>query len=226
MPHVFDSGGAKAQRTLIREAIIKRLGVLLKTADPARYIPHGGIRPLPQIVGVMNEDGELSMLEHFFNGAAPGIGVALGRMTFDPGGLEATSLLGELPVAVYIGTQHGRDFVDGRLAADKIATSDLTADPGLETILEHVIELLGGQSIEVCGVSELRVEYEDPSIAVFANWTVGEVRLMAKVAREIKPWRDVTQLATEVEHRLSADAIPDDEPGYDPLITTLTTLED
>lgn len=229
MPHAFDTGATVAQRTRVRNAVIAKLAPLLKTANPARYIPANGIKPLPRILdggSKEGDEGDVAMLEAFFNGASPAIGVALGRLPLEPGGMEPTSLRGSLPISVYVGSQHGRDLVAGRLAADVVATANLTADPGLETILEHVLELLAGQDPGVAGVGELRAQLEDPSVAVFADWTIGEVRFSAELERDIKPWRGVAQLVTEVENRLSEDSIPDETAGLDPFVTTVATLEE
>lgn len=225
MAHTFDTGATVAQRTRIRNAVIARLAPLLRTANPPRYIPPAGIKALPRVFEGGVDEGDLKMLEQFLNGASPGIGVALGRMPFDEAGLEPTDLTGELDVVVYVGTQHGRDLVDGRLAADVTASAAVIANPGLETILEHVLELLAGRRLGVPGVAELRARSEDPAVAVFAEMTIGEVRFTARVEREIKPWRGVSTLVTEVENRISEDSIPADTAGLDPITTTVATLD-
>jgi hypothetical protein len=237
MPHAFDTGATVAQRTRVRNAVIAKLAPLLKTADPQRYLH--AVKPLAEMYEKGGQHGEALLLEAL-NGAQPAIAVALGRMPFDTGGMDPASLTGDLPIGVYCVSQNQRGTVEGRLAADVVATTDVTADPGVETILEHALELLAGQRLPdptvepdedgvltlLSGVQELRAEFED--LHVFKDITIGELRFTVQVTREINRGRDVTQVATEVENKVFADSIEDADPESDddlaPLVTTLTEI--
>lgn len=222
MPHMFDTGATKAQRTLVREAVVARLAGLRKSAVPARYLT--AIAELPRRFRGEGDAEGLDMLMKAFNGACPAVAVALGRMPLEGAGLEPNELRGELDVSVYAASQHSRDLVAGRLAADVIATASLTADPGVETILEHVAERLLGQGLGVDGVSEPRGTEED-IVATFGDITVGELTFTVKVERKINPSRATVQLVTSIENQLDADAIPDGTVGYDPFVTTVANID-
>jgi hypothetical protein len=219
MPHAFDTGETKAQRTRVREAVIARIADLRRTAASPRYLT--AIKALPQPYRGEGDVDGLDMLLAAFNGQAPAVGIALGRKTYDEGGLEATAARGEIEVCVYCVSQHQRDLVDGRLAADVNATANLTLDPGIETILEHVEERLAGQELGLSDVGVLRPSRED-IVGVFADITIAELRFTLEVDRTINPARGVAQLVTSIEAEHFEESLPDDT--VDPLVTTVTNL--
>lgn len=221
MGHAFDTGLDAPQRTKIRLAIAARLADLRKSANPPRYL--AAIKSIPRpYKGEGDEKGEF-FLGRAFAGQAPAVAIALGRTAYDPQGAEPGELVGELDVVVYVASSHARDLVDGRLAPDVTAANDLTRDPGVEVMLEHVRERLAGQSLGVEGVNELRL-VEDDEAATFEDLTVFEQRYRVRVETRINPLRAETRVITSIETKTELDTIPDDEPGLDPLVDTITNL--
>jgi hypothetical protein len=224
MPHDFDSGLEKPQRTLIRAAIADRLGALLTSANPPRYVT--AIRFLPRIVRGEGDSEGLAMLIEVSRGKAPAIFIALGRRRPLDEMTDPLELRAELEVAIYLVSAHARDLVDGRLAGDGISTVNLTADPGIEVMLEHVEERLQGQLLGIAGTKEMR-ETDEDEVLTLAEYTIWEQRYRIEVERVIDPNRDETILVTSIEGRHREDGtadVPDDSvPQYTP-ITTVANL--
>lgn len=217
MPHKFDTGLAKPQRTLIREAIIAKLAPLLTTANPARYV--AAIKPLPRALRGEGDGDGFAMLKYEVAGKAPCILVAVGRKRYDSS-VNPLEARGELEVAIYLVSSHARGIVSGRLAIDAVATADLTKDPGIEVMLEHVEELLLGQPLGIAGVDMLRPTDED-EVVTFEDFTAWELRFVVAVERVINPNRDETELVTSIEgkHEESGTAAVDGDIDIAPLVT-------
>ncbi len=229
MPHAYDTGLPMAQRTILREAIARRLQPLLKSNGG--YL--AAVVELPkQARNVAPDSDDESMLFKFLGGRSPAVGIALGRRSSESSGSLATEMRSTIDVHVFIISQHSRDHVDGRLAADAVAIADVTKDPGIEIMLEHVEQLLQGHTprdadgSEIATLGEMRATDED-ELDTFADITVWEQRYEIAVERVIKPARAVTQLLLSIQglHREDGTAaLPTDAaPGITP-ITTLATL--
>lgn len=228
MPHAFDTGLDKPQRTKIRDAIIARLAPLKKSANPALYVSANGIKTLPRPFRGAGDDEGREMLAQELQGMAPGIAIALGRTSFEARGTSAVESGGELEIAIYVVSAHLKGLVEGRLYGDAIAAAANTNDPGLFTMLEHVRELLLGQELAIDGVGPLRPQEED-EVATFADFTVWEQRYLVDVDIEINPQRGITQLLESIQVNTQLDGIDDDDTGsagqlLKPLITTVANL--
>lgn len=211
--HHFDSGMYRPLRSVIRHALIERLGStptgngrpLLKASGG--YVAKIGALPRP-LKG--ESDDELALLWIALQGATPALAVALGRMDLSPiDGNE--SFVGELEVAVYALSRNLRAFVDGRLSPDVVAGGDPTADPGIETMLEHVRELLCGQELDLVGVHELRPKSED-EVVTDGEGSLWEQRFTVVVEASVNPQRASSDPVTAIE-------------SQDGLVHTLTELE-
>ncbi|HWU91603.1 MAG TPA: hypothetical protein VN253_30255 [Kofleriaceae bacterium] len=223
MAHVYDTGLSTAQRTAIRDALITRLSPLLRTSTPALYLR--AIKTLARPVrGHDDAEAIQALIPHALLGQAPAIGIALGRATFDGAGSLPTENRGELDLALYVISQHHRDVTEGRLYGDPIAAGDVTADPGIWTMLEHARELVAGQDMGVDGVAEPRLVSEDEIITA-ADATVWEQRYTVGLTTVLNPSRGVTQLLLEIEGQHQVEGSDGGPPTLDPLVT-LATLEE
>jgi hypothetical protein len=216
----FDSGLYRPQRSSIRQALVDRLGStltgngkpLLKSSGG--YLARIGMLPRP-LRG--DADDELTLVWIALQGATPALCVALGRMELTP--LDGNeSYLGELEVAIYALSRNLRAFVDGRMAPDSVAAADPTADPGIETMLEHVREILCGQEIDLLGVHELRPKSED-EIVTDGEGSLWEQRFAVVVEVSVNPQRANSDLTTSIETQHVLDGLAE------PLITTITPVE-
>jgi hypothetical protein len=219
--HAFDTGLHRAQRTTVRRALVDRLAPMLR--ENGGYLR--GIIELPRYVrGESDEDG-IGMLAAKFQGRVPGIAIALGRKTYEPTDAgEANLVTGGLDLAIYVATGHGRDTLEGRLAADVVSHGDRGADPGIEVILEHVEDHLLGQELNIKGILELRGVDED-EVGTFADMSIWEQRYTVKVERKINPRRASTQLVTSIEGRHRLAEIPAVHP-MSPTVQTVAELEE
>lgn len=224
MAHRFDTGAALPQRTLIRAAVMARLAPLRILASPPRYI--ASIVNMPRPFYGEGDDDALTWLYENLKGQSPSLAVAIGRKTYSASGTSATEMEAELEVAIYVASTHARGMVEGRLAADNVALADDRRDPGIETALEHIEELLIGRELGVPGVREMRPVEEGP-VMTFDNISVWEQRYSLHVEREINPARDAP-LITSIQGNHQEDDIPAgfpaDELDVDPLVTITNLL--
>ncbi len=236
--HRYDTRLPKPQRTIIREGVVARLAPLLKSNGGYLH----AIAELPKVARSFGEDSDdRAMLFDALNGRCPAVAVALGGRTSESSGTLATEGRARIVVEVYVASQHARGLVAGRLAADIVATGDatadpvlvpnLTADPGVELVLEHVEQLLLGHSLEddagdaLSTIAELRARDED-EVATFADFTVWVQRYEVAVERVINPARALTQLLTSIESHNTESRLAELTPGTHDLapLTTVSTI--
>lgn len=221
--HRFDSGLYRPQRSAIRQAIMDRLGSvptgngrpLLKSAGG--YIAK--IAPLPRPVK-NDSDEELAFFWIALQGTTPSLCVALGGMQITPiDGLE--DYLGELEVAVYCLSKNLRSFVDGRMAPDSVATGDPTADPGVETMLEHVREILAGQDIGLIGTHDMDPKSEN-EVVTDGEGTIWELKFSLVVDVIVNPERVNSEVATSLEVQSNLDGLSDSQQ---PIVDSIVPIE-
>ena len=216
----FDTGLAQAQRTVLRNAVMNKLAPLLKVN--AGYL--AAIRPIARMYkGGGDEDG-LALIQRALQGQAPAILVALGKRVPKAAGMPASELgLGEVDLGVYVISTHSRDMESGRLASDVVSTADLTADPGIEVMLEHVEQLLEAQDLGVDTIYEPYLTGED-EVHTGADFTIWEQTYRVQVDRDINPSRAIG-LATSFEttHYQPDASAPIPNPA-NPIIDHITPL--
>jgi hypothetical protein len=218
----FDSGLYRPQRSAIRQALVDRLGTtptgnghpLLRSAGG--YLVKIGTLPRP-LKG--DSDEELALVWIALQGATPSLCVALGRMDISSAGNE--EMIGELEIAVYALSKNLRSFVDGRLSPDGVATGDPMADPGVETMMEHVREILYSQDLDFVGVHELWQKSED-EVCTDSEGTLWEQRFRVLVETSVNPQRADSDLVTSIETQHELDGLGD---ANQPLIRSLSPLE-
>lgn len=221
--HRFDTGLHKPQRTAIREAIVARLStVRTGNGRPMLKASGGYVVVVGQLARPLRGDSEddLVQLHEAVNGAAPSLAVALGRMPFSSinGLLDYT---GDLEVWVYALSKNFRSFTGGRLATDVVGKNDPTADPGIETVLEHAREILAGQGLGLIGVHELRLDRED-EVFTDGRGSLWEQHYTVLVEFSPSPERATADVITslEVNHELI-----NDDGAATPILDTITELE-
>jgi hypothetical protein len=202
VPHVYDHGGVKPQRTALRDALVARLSLLKR---PAMYLQ--AVVMLPTRIN----DPDDGTLYAALNGRAPAIAIALGRGEAAGGGMPASSARKNIEIAIYVVSSHGRGNVEGRLAGDVSSAADVTKDPGVETMLEHVEELLLGRDLGIPGVAEIRPGTED-EVWSGEDMTIWEATYTVRVDRAINHNRLVTTLLTEIDTRHEVDDADPDNP--------------
>lgn len=210
MPHVYDTGQAQPQRTQIRNAVIARLQLLSRPTLYARSIAPLSVRMAGEEI---RED-----LVTALQGSHPAILVGLGRGDASPAGGANRSRL-EIEVAVYVVTGHGRDMVLGRLAGD-VRSADVTQDPGVDTMIEHVEELLTGWDMGIPGVEELRLQSESELFSA-VDLTIWEVLFSVRVDRTAGNHPRLSTLLASIAASHNVDGA--DEAN--PVASTITTVE-
>jgi hypothetical protein len=212
MTHAFDSDLAKPQRTLVRDGVVAALEGLRR---PTLYLAAVVLLPAPIRAGQQHEE---AFLREAVSGQTPAVAIALGGRDFESVGTDNIEWTGDLDVHVYCCTTHARGLVAGRTAADVVADADATADPGLETIGEHVFERLAGLPLTAANAAELRPVREEYTF-VDADMTVVEQVYKVTVNTDVDPARARTQLALEVDatHTEAAAGDPADREALSEL---------
>lgn len=198
--NIYDTGLPTSQRSVIRTTVMAKLAPLLKTNGlylraivPLALPLHGG-----------HDEQGMALLNAALAGQAPAILVALGKKTYESAGSLEIDGRGILEVAIYVCSANPRNTVDGRLANDVVAATDNTADPGIETMLEHVEQLLDGQDLGIDSVYEMLAETED-QVWTGDDYTIWEQVYKIKVDRAINPNRNIAQLVTSIAAATSID---------------------
>lgn len=187
MAHAFDSGLARPQRTLVRDAVIAGLDELRRASGG--YLAE----VVPLAVPLVFTDGEEAW--HFLDvvrGRSPVAGVALGSRDFSAHGTGASEWHGELEVLVYLASAAKRSHL-ARVAGDVVSDASDQAEPGLEVIAAHVFERLAGRYFDSSTGGILRPQRE--RIAYFgADYTVIEQVYQLQLVTDVNPARDLVQV--------------------------------
>lgn len=215
MAHAFDTGLATPQRTLVRDGVVTALGPLL--LSNGLYLRYIGI-----FAGTLDGGmGEREELLDQLQGQAPAVLVALGRKTYEAAGAttQRNRYRGAIAVHVHVASNHMRSR-EARQAGDVVAAASVTKDPGLDTILEHVEELLIGYQIPDGNDSVYRLVPEDEDEVWHDNQiSIWRQRYTVRVQRNINVYRDAVTLLTEIYTEHDQDDAP-----VSPLLTTLTEI--
>ena len=191
MPHRFDSGLSVSLRRSVRQSVVDALQPLRKVCGG--YLS-GEVLELPAPLRFGTADDELA-LNDLLAGASPAVGVALGRSSFrrvDPTGDRWAS---SLTVAVYVMVRHARSVMSG-LAGD-VMGSDVTKDPGVEVVLEHVLERVAGLESAVPQIGRMILDSEEPAY-YGVDWQVWEQLYRVEVDYQINRGRDIVGRARSV----------------------------
>ncbi len=207
MAHAFDTGLARAQRTLIRDGVVTLLSPLLRANGGylAGVIPFGGV-----VRGYTDEVG-IDLLKAALNGRAPSIAIGLGDRSSESAGVGGFNFKATLELVLYHYANHGRSLTEGRTKIDAAAIASDVADPGLDVMLEHAEELVLGQLVggalaqNVVGEKTHRaltihriVPTREEELATEAGVTLWAQRYNIMVTRTINPARGVSQMIEEI----------------------------
>jgi hypothetical protein len=107
------------------------------------------------------------------------------------------------------------------MSPDVVAAGDPTADPGVETMMEHVREILCGQELDVIGVHEIRPKTED-EVVTDGDGSLWEQRFSVAVETSVNPQRANSDLVTSIEAQHNLDGLADSDQ---PLVDTISQLE-
>jgi len=217
MGHRFDTGLPRAQRTLIRDAVIARFAVLTKT----RGMYLRSVLALPRPIQGEGDEDTLGIVADALAGNTPAVMVSLGRKTYEATGMgdPPDQFRGRLELYVYAVSSHARGHI-ARLAGDAVADARNDADPGVETILEHCEELLCGAELGLPTVYEIR-PVDESEIYTGADYGIWQQHYELAVQRDIDLNRGVTRRITEIQSRHLVDGAG----TANPVAETLTRLE-
>ncbi len=215
MPHVFDTGLAKPQRTLILEGVVAALAGLKKTAG--LYLEavesFGGV-----IRSYADEEG-IAELELLLAGRAPAVAISLGDRTAGSAGAGGHKHFDDVEMLIYFYSRHPRGLLAGRQIQDAISVAANTADPGLHVMFEHVEELLVGTrlantpTIKQCRLTrEVEVRTRNGFTLWCQHYAIG-------VDRQVIEFRSVTQKLAEIRASIKAT------PSLELAATQSLTLE-
>lgn len=170
MSHEFDTGLSLPQRTIIRRAAVQILSPL--TRANGGYL--AAVKPFGGVVRTYTDEIDIELLQKAM-GSTPAIGVSLATRQFRNAAImtggtlganrsnKAPQALSELQLRLYLSSQHSRDGLTGRHESDTVAAVDVTADPGLDVIMEHAIELMHGTypTATIGTVKQIEIETEE-----------------------------------------------------------------
>lgn len=215
---VYDTGLPRAQRTMLRAALAARFADLLKTNG-------GYLRTITTIPKLIKGEDDLGWIGMRVQGGTPCVIIALGDKKYESVDIDDI-YEAEIDVTLYVCSAHARSVLEGRLETDVVAASDATADPGIDTILEHLEERLLGQAFDLGGLESQRTSPMEPQaeneFVTDGEITVWEQKYSVWVPREVNPNRAITQLNTSIETQTSIEPASDPE---NPFITTVADLE-
>jgi hypothetical protein len=203
--HTFDSGIAEPKRALVRSAVVARLAPLLK----ANGLYLLKLEECPRVIRSGTDD-ELALLAYLLGGQWPCVFVAVGRRTFSPTSTTTARdrYVSDAKVHVYAGSNNLRHPL-ARVAGDVNSAVDLHADPGVETILEHVAALLTGYQVQGGNgaIYQLVPETED-ELDVGKDYVIFEQQYAVRLNDDVLRYKGITQMITAIRTRHLPDGVP------------------
>lgn len=175
MTFEFDSGESVAQLTRIQDAVLALLADLhYQTEDPET--PFGPYLRTLEAIPAVPDSEFMEMQRTEYARRMPGVLVFLGGSTRARDGVSGQRYRAVRDLLVVIFAGRAADAVEGRLdETDKIAT-DNRDDPGIRTIIEHVIERLEGAQLDTPGVLAPIVVQGDMPLETDSDWTSWGIR--------------------------------------------------
>ncbi len=199
MAHAFDTGLAKPQRAVVRDAIVTRLAPLLQTGAAAGLY----VKKIAGVVGRLSKD-DTDLILAECQGQCPAILVGLGKKDVSARSVTGPGdrFSGELDVYVYVVVDTLRKPDVHRVAGDAASGASLQADPGTETILEHLEELLVGFHPTDASKSVHHLVYEaEDELGHFDEITVWEQIYSVQLERALKRGKGITEAVTAIRTR-------------------------
>lgn len=218
--HDFDTGATKAGRTLLRDAIVARLGQL--TTASGLYLV--AIVPLP--AQFRDDDGAFEhMLINIIAGRSPVVAVSLGDGKLSSGGAGySDEWYEDLEVYAYCLSSLSAGTLL-RLTGDASSLAALSKDPGVEIAAEHVRERLAGWRPTAAGLlaKELRPTGFEPDFYFGEDYTIARLTFTVQMRADVNRLRGFTQLLEGVDATHGED---DADAGAErPTLTTGTDID-
>lgn len=222
MTHEFDTGLTLPQRTIVRNAAVTIL-------SPLKRVNGGYLHDVKGFGGVVRSYTNDPDIEHLQKvlGPTPAIGVALaarkfqnaaihtGRTINEPRAKTQPQALSELLLQLYFANQHGRDSLTGRHEMDSVSLVDDLADPGLDVMMEHALELMHGTypTATVGTVKQLMIDTEE-ELATLPHITiwVQTYRLSLHSYTGSREYRTADQLKDQLRARITNDITEANRP--------------
>ncbi len=208
MAHVYDTGLDISQRSTIRQALVTRLEGL----SIANGLYAACVKGIPAILHSARDDGDI-VAEHT-GGQHPAILVALGTKKYDAlgsAGRRRDQYMCPLEVHVYVVDSNDSGGM-ARLEGD-VASATVTKAPGMDTMLEHIEELLLGFAIDADGSTHQLEPVEEAELGpVLADFTVWEQRYSIKVERVLQRDKSVEQYLTSLRSRIVVEHDTREDP--------------
>lgn len=198
--HHFDTTLLKPQRTMITEGAIALLSGLLR---PVGYL--GAVIPWGAAVTSRTDEVGVAQFVSAMTARSPSIAIVTGDASMTPAGIGGFQSKKTMDLLVYICTTHKRDGYLGRMALDGQGSADLTADPGLHIIMEHVTELMIGQRAGSTSSIKQIVPDREEELYTGEQVTIWLQTYRVEVRTNISEFRTVKQLVTSIHHRLSTN---------------------
>lgn len=224
MSLTFDTGLPKPQRTMLVEAIATRLLGQLTYLRAVKRIA----RIVRQAVGETHDFFGIDLMNNASQGNMPCVLVALGDAQYHATGTDPIDGVSELDVQLLVISSHLGGREDGRLSPDAVALAgtDPKADPGIDTMLEHIEERLSGQDLGVASIDVIRWKHTG-EIDTLQEYSAWEARFTVQLDRNVNPDRAEMRQSLSIEVDNQLDGVPrTDPPGeLDPIVTTITDLE-
>lgn len=199
MAQAFDTGLSLAQRTILRNAVVAALEPLQKSEGG--YL--ASVRPVSCVVlGKQDVEGVAELYQQMDAGS-PMVGIALGKGTGEGTGMAGPHYQKNVEVHVYALSANARGFL-ARMAQDAGSLASDTFDPGIETILEHVDELIEGLQIKDTPAFTIKgLDFlDEDELWHEGDRTIWRARYEVKVERNRKRGKGVTQQLVDMRAKL------------------------
>jgi hypothetical protein len=221
MAHSFDTGYETPQREVIRAGVIAELEKLKRTG------PTSGLY-LQTVAGIPSQlqaTDEIDDVKRQCGGKIPAALVALGKSTFTPQAVSKRDRFNDdVDIKVYMISTNERKPDLARVAGDVASQSSLQVDPGIETMLEHSLELLNQLTFAPPADAPACIyqmfPQEQDELFHDAEMTVWLQRWSVRLVRAFARDKGITQLVTEVLTTVHQDGAPAEDDRQ-----VLTTLE-
>lgn len=206
MSHSFDTGLSIPQRTAIRQGAVSLLSAMKL---PAGYLVN--VIPWGSVVRTHTDEQGIAELVDVL-ARTPSIAIALGDGQFFPAGIGGHQAKKTIDLLVYHASGNQRGRTGGRTEMDVSALASDHADPGLDVMMEHALELLIGQR---CGASSSikqiipdREEelYTSAPITLWLQTYRVEVRMnVPETSTRAREFRTAAQILTSMRSRVATD---------------------
>lgn len=218
MSHSFDTGLSQPQRTVLRRGVLEVLAPLKR--------PNGYLADVLAFGGVVRsytDEPDIELLMKAM-GRTPSIAVQLATRDFQQLGIGGKQAMSEVQLLLYFASQHSRDLMDGRHEADVVALANDHADPGLDIMMEHALELMHGTypTLLSLTIKQIRIKREEelatlPTMTIWLQ-TYG-VTLQSYTGS--KEYRTADQLLTSIGWRTTTDPNEANRPAPATASTTI-----